>query len=150
MNLAKAIVPGCKSLLSGTSASVKGLELMQVTKDNKDRNFFAVNVNELAPSEPAESSQLSKQQIASGRGFRTDSRHRASPEASPKGFERNEHTNENERTTKPSPALEKHEKGDIPISLPSRKAKLWDQEDRGYEHAEKKNLILSMRGISLK
>ena len=98
----------------------------------------------------AESSQLSKQQIASGRGFRTDSRNRASPEASPKGCERNEHTNENERTTKPSPALEKHEKGDIPISLPSRKAKLWDQEDLGYAHAEKKNLILSMRGISLK
>ena len=41
-------------------------------------------------------------------------------------------------------------KGDIPISLPSRKAKLWDQEDLGYADAEKKNLILSMRGISLK
>ncbi|MEC8732949.1 MAG: hypothetical protein VXX51_06790, partial [Cyanobacteriota bacterium] len=86
--MAKAIVPGCKSLLSGTAASLKGLELMQVTKDNEDRKFFAVNVNELAPSEPAESSQLSKQQIASDRGFRTDSRNRASPEASPKGCER--------------------------------------------------------------
>ena len=136
--------------LSGTAASLKGLELMQVTKDNEDQKFFAVNVNELAPSEPAESSQLSEQQFASGRGFRTDIKNRASPEASPKGCERNEHTNRSERTTKPSPALEKHEKGDIPISLPSRKTKLWDLEDLGYTHAEKKNLILSTRGISLK
>ena len=52
MSLANAIVPGCKSLLSGTAASLEGLELMQVTKDNEDRKFFAVNVNELAPSEP--------------------------------------------------------------------------------------------------
>ena len=40
MSLAKAIVPGCKSLLGGTAASLKGLELMQVTKDNEDQNFL--------------------------------------------------------------------------------------------------------------
>ena len=148
-----AIVPSRQSILNRTAALPKGSDRGEVTIRNKDRKIYVVNGHEHELAQVKllhQAGQPSKPCNASGGSRRTARGNSASPEANPKGCERNKHTDESGRITKSSAALQEHEKERIAISLLSRKANLWNQEGLEYVHAEKKSLILLMRGVSLK
>ena len=92
--------------------------------------------------------QLQKRCTASSGSGRTTSENGASPEANPKGCGINGYTDGNGRITKPIQALRKQDERDVAISLPSRKANLWELGYLQYVHAGKKTPTLIREAYS--